>query len=92
MFNKKQISDRQLKLRFDPDLLQEGWTGNRYLLCDDGKWHLAYDIRKQLMVDVACCAGVTLVIQEEWSKHPICDECAEIQAARWGLGPRAKGR
>lgn len=89
---KKQVSDKQLKLRFDPDTLQEGWTGNRYLLCNDGKWHLAYDILKGLMVDVACGAGVTLAKQEEWSKYPICRECSDLQAAKWDKGPLAKGR
>lgn len=85
---KAKANERQLRLPY-MDLVP-GWTGWRWLLCSDSKWHLVSAILAGNAADTQCCEGVTVAQQSNPNNHPMCNDCCEIQAARWGKGPRAE--
>jgi len=76
---------RQLNLPLNLGFVP-GWTGYKYLLCDDGKWHLTLEIRADMVADTQCSADAHVVAQRQCSDAPMCTECAELQAYRSSKG------
>ena len=59
------------------EALAPGWTGKRYILCTDGKWHSVSAVGEDY-VDTLCCADVSLAKQRNNSKAPTCAECERL--------------
>lgn len=70
---------RQMKLPFVGEFIP-GWSGRRYLLCVDDRWHLVTRVYDGLVVDTACAEDTKLASQEENSRKPMCDICAAVHA------------
>lgn len=87
---KNKVDPRQMKLPYDEFVA--GWKGWRWLLCDDGAWHLVSEIYQARVVDTQCAEDLRLVKQENPGNQPMCKVCCDIQASRWGKGPAAQGR
>lgn len=86
MSKRQPVDTRQLPLPFDAEFVA-GWEGYRYLMCDDGLWHLVLKVYAARVVDTQCSADARLIKQVPHSDAAMCPECTAIQAARWGKGP-----
>lgn len=71
---------RQLQLPFE-EPHEPGWKGKRYLLCDDGVWHLVLAILDGYVADTQCCANVHIVkpTPDNDQNHSMCPECSKLQ-------------
>jgi len=58
-----------------------GWTGRRYLKCDDGQWHLVLRILEGQVADTQCCEY--LIVHKyptlNDGSFPMCPTCVELQ-------------
>jgi hypothetical protein len=72
---------QQQELPFE-EPLQPGWQGKRYLLCNDGQWHLVLRILDGDMADTQCCADVEVILPPaSGSREPMCQECVRLHFA-----------
>lgn len=88
MPKRQPVETKQLPLPFDDEYV-DGWEGYRYLLCDDGMWHLVLKVYKARVVDTQCSADARIVKQVQRTGASMCPTCTAIQAAKWGKGPSA---
>lgn len=57
-----------------------GWTGKRYLLCTDGKWHLTIGILPGLVADTQCGEDTKVILPvPEQATEPMCPTCVQLQ-------------
>jgi hypothetical protein len=80
---KKKVAENPQQLQLPLGEFVPGWKGARYLLCSDGAWHLVLEIRAEYVAETQCGADAAIAQQEEHSNHPMCQECAAIQGAKW---------
>lgn len=71
---------KQLPLPFEGAFV-EGWKGKRYLKCDDGMWHLVFEIREGRTAETQCCEDVRVAVNPTSSEgnFPMCQVCTELQ-------------
>ena len=72
---------QQVELPFDSQFTP-GWTGERYLRCNDRQWHLVLAVYDGGVVDTQCGADASLaesVTTERLDKFPMCETCVMIQ-------------